>query len=246
MSGQETEKYTFYEYLIFFWKKKWLIPIMPILLMIIAGIISTQGKTYTGTSIVYVGSVTKETWLEPDLIQRELDKELKQDLDYTITKGEKRTTLSIEGTDKKQVINSLKRLTNLYHQKVNGIYKEMHRSKEDELNYSKKYLLELEESAQEYKNALKAPNTDTSLEARYFDLLREIEKRKYDYLQKINEIEGELIQLEEPRVLDTAVNDQGGNLKANLLIATVFGLFLSVLLLVLMKYMADARRVKKA
>lgn len=246
MSGQETEKYTFYEYLIFFWKKKWLIPIMPILLMIIAGIISTQGKTYTGTSIVYVGSVTKETWLEPDLIQRELDKELKQELDYTITKGEKRTTLSIEGTDKKQVINSLKRVTNLYHQKVNAIYKEMHRSKEDELNYSKKYLLELEESAQEYKNALKAPNIDTSMEARYFDLLRENEKRKYEYLQKINEIEGELILLEEPRVLDTAVNDEGGNLKANLLIAAVFGLFLSVLLLILMKYMADARRVKKA
>lgn len=246
LSNGENQKYVFYDYLIFFWKKKIFFFIPPIILVVIAIGISFLGNTtYLGQSTVYTGSVEKEFLLKPDLIEHELNQKLDKKVQYEVKAGDKRIFFSIQSENKNEVKKSLEEVTEIYYKKLNNVYNESLRSKEAQVENVEKQIETFNESINRYKEKLESPSFDIVTDGRYFDLLYEAEKNKLKYISNLNELEEKLYKFEEPRILELDIKPSKSYFESNIIVAFVFGIFLSFIILTFWKYLDDARKLKR-
>src|SRR5690606_8693552 len=100
----------------YFWRKKLIILILPIILIAVAIILSFfQKPTYTGVATIYIGSVEKAAWTEPDLIKNELKNGKSDFPNVTIASaGDKRINFIMSGLNKNNITSSLENITNSY------------------------------------------------------------------------------------------------------------------------------------
>ncbi|MBW8350281.1 hypothetical protein K0H71_12615 [Bacillus sp. IITD106] len=242
MQNNENQMYTFYEYLSYFWRKKLIILILPIILIAVAIILSFfQKPTYTGVATIYIGSVEKAAWTEPDLIKNELKNGKSDFPNVTIASaGDKRINFIMSGLNKNNITSSLENITNSYFDGIQKLYDEKVKVKESEINDIKNELDITNNFINDSKKMLSSPEKDITL----FETLRYSEELKSKLLTKQRELKEELAELEEPQNLGIVINQGKNFLKSNIVVAILLGGFLSLVILTFMKYIEDARRKK--
>lgn len=248
MDNSGSNKYHFYEYLYFFWKKKWFFLILPSLFLAIALVISfVQKPAYLGQATVYTGYVKKETLLQTDLIKNEMDAIFGENKQYSVTTGDKRILFTKEGLNKEEIINSLEGASNKYYEEILTYYKEDLQTKEGEIERTKNRIDEFTTFINKYKERMDSNNLDAENENWYTELFIDGEKTIVEFESSLDQMEIELKTIidEEPRKLGTVVNVSKTHIKSNILASIVLGLFLSLLLMTLWKYIEDARRNNK-
>lgn len=235
------DRFVFYEYLIFFWKKKWWLVLAPLLGVILALGLSALGeKSYVGSLTFYTGNVIKEELLHPLLLEENYEIE---GLDLTINRSEKIITFTSVSSDKDLLEEKLGEIEVTYGENLKENSRGFLESIQKRLDYSINRKETLEQSIALYKDKLETPGIDTELETEYLSTINKTEQILFDYIDQINTEEQEIQNYEEPQKISLVVSEKSSFLTSNLLLGFIVGLFLGLGFVTLWKYILDARRI---
>jgi len=239
---EDKRRYVFYEYLLFFWKKKIWFIILPVILILLAiGLSAFQKVTYSGNSTVYIGDVKISELTKPDVLAGYyIDEKEENGTNSNITAVTGKITFHVNGEKKTNVENRLNELTDKY-------IKEM-MAKYDELLSLEKEKVRLYSEQVEKKSARVKELQDFSLSLeglegqRYQYMIDNLDGLISDYEEKLILAQYEVKNFEEPKVIKKEVTENKESTSSNVIIALLGGLFLSLVLLTFWKYIEDARR----
>jgi uncharacterized protein (UPF0333 family) len=241
--ADEKNKYVLYEYLLYFWHKKWFFLIVPAIttVLVIAGIyVLKSDEPYTGESLVYTGGVDSGELVHPKNVFALFDDEAKRNLDVFVSeKGHVKFT--VKGDSQAEVEKQLTEVVSLYEAELLENY-------QLRLDASKVYLEKLETSVEtltvsveNYKEKLNEDLTPVEMEE-ITDLIIETEDDLAENEKIAHRMRSDLVFFEEPKLLSESVAKSNSYLKESIAIGIVLGLVLTVLLLMLLKYLGVARR----
>jgi hypothetical protein len=242
--SKDNERFVLYEYLLFYWRKKWFLLPLPIIFILLAIVYSyIQDRPFVGQATIYMGAVEKDSLTQADLVKKNLEQQFNLDQpSFFVTQNNDRIILNLIGNNKNEIEESLKTISEAYKEDLTVVYEKNKALQKEHIAILKEKINSLKNSISRYKNLLEDETLNPTLERRYFDLLQEDENRLVEYIDYMNEEQTELLNLEKPQVVDLKVTQQKSYLSSNLLIAVVLGCFLSLLFIALWKYISDARR----
>ncbi|MCD7034472.1 hypothetical protein LRR81_09500 [Metabacillus sp. GX 13764] len=233
----------FYEYILYFWKKKWLIIGIPVIVAILAFAASQLlAKGYEGTATYYAASPKVNYLDDPELIQAEYGDKYGMKVEPTESKKVKFT---VEGKDRKTVQDVLTKGTNAYEKALMDNYNSRLESTQKYKDIYEKRLATIEKTFQ-IQNDLQA-NKGLSWQEENASKLAEGVSINNDTVTNLQDtvkgMETDLFffKKDKPRLMSKEITKQSNHAKANTIIGFVFALFLTLLGLMLSKYIGDAR-----
>jgi uncharacterized protein involved in exopolysaccharide biosynthesis len=238
----EKIKYPVYDYIKFIWKKKLLLIGFTILCMVIgAGVSYTKQTVYTSTVLVFTGNGNNDELSKPDLIKSKYKKELPVALQNSLdVKADPyQITLSLSGPNKESVESNLTKVADQYTKDLTEEYNIQYGALENYRNALEKVIKQTEEAVSQY-NQLILETTDQNQLFNYTEVL--INQMDSEYKADLLEVEKDLAIAEEPERNNVTTTQTSNNLFRNTLLAGAFGFQLMLVLLVLWKYIINARR----
>lgn len=203
-----------------------------------------QERHYVGTSTTFIGPVKKPaTLVKTDLITTKYQDLADPEVDFLVLiPADGRVTFRIEGEEEKLVKQELNEVTQAYLKDVNASYKPLKEENDTRVNDLKTKIDFWEaikkESAEKYNsNTLEPQQSERQykriVESEEFitELTSELETAE----EKSQEI------IEEPKTISKDVSKEQGNMVMNALVGLILGLFITVLTLILWKYIIDAK-----
>ncbi len=244
MSNKE-ERFVLYEYLLYFWKKKWaflIIPIITIVLALAVNALWPKDGNYTGQSTIYVGSVKAKEVIDPPVIEHKYKnkEELKNTFEvYVPQNGYLR--VKIKGNNSDTIESDLTHLTTW----IVDDLKENHAFRYGTTKLSKENSERTLQMLEEDIDSLKAKINKDSLnetDIEYLTAMLNFKRELSDTQSSINSKANDLALLEEPVALDSTVDPTKTYTLESALIGLLLGLILTVALLTLLKYIEEAKR----
>ncbi|MCP1160529.1 hypothetical protein [Bacillus infantis] len=239
----EQKKFVLYEYLLFFWKKKWSFLIIPVIFALLglaaSYVISTDAK-YTGNATVFTGSIKLKTLTNPDNIMAKFGEGVDGEIDAFVS-SDSYVKIKIKQDDREELE---KDLTAMAGKIESALIKEFDFRKE---------------VTEEYRDKLKerAEKLDLSIDAMEPILERDLPLTQYQDLtlsytaaqSQMSEamlakqrVENDLSSFEPPSVIVNQVTQADTN-KTELTIAgLILGVLFTLVFLIFWKYIIEARR----
>lgn len=239
----EKIKYPVYDYIKFIWKKKFLLIGFTILCMVIgAGLSYTKQTVYTSTALVFTGNANNDELSKPDLIIAKYKKELPNALKNTLNVQADpfQITFSLSGNDKETVESTMKKLAEQYEKDLLITFNDQYGSLEEYANALLNVVKQTEEAVSKYNQLILETSDDDKL-FNYTEVL--INKMDAQYKADLLEAKDQLSSAEPPYFNKEVTTTQtSNNLLRNTILAGAFGFQLMLVLLVLWKYIINARR----
>jgi capsular polysaccharide biosynthesis protein len=240
----EERRYPLYEYLQFFWKKKWLLLFIPISFAAIAALLSFMtAKGYEGTLIYYTSSIKTDQLTDPDmLLEYYRSKYPEKEIDVNVVQKE-RVQFKVNGDNSEEVKKTLQDIASDYDARLMKEYNVRKDKTEYDIETYKKRLAEADQSLKLIKKAVQKEESFT-LES-YSELLISLSNMEEQVLKletKIKNMKTDLIFFEKPKQVTLTVEKEQNNAMANSIIAFALGVFFTILSLMLWKYILDARK----
>jgi capsular polysaccharide biosynthesis protein len=238
--SQGEKRYVLYEYLMFLWRKKLLLLALPLLFALIgAGLSFLKDRPYVGQLSFYTGEVESKDLLRPDLVKEKYEME---GFSYTVSAAEKTMIFTSVGNDPDRIEKTLQKVTKQYEKDLMDKSEEKLELKKNELEFLKNKRLSLEESLKIYHDYIENKDIDPELAMQYSDSINEAEDKVLDYTQKINTKENSILNFDEPQKMTMVINREESYIISNVILGTVLGLLLALGLILIWKYVTDARR----
>ncbi|MCM3246079.1 Wzz/FepE/Etk N-terminal domain-containing protein [Cytobacillus firmus] len=241
----EKIKYPVYDYIKFIWKKKLLLIGFTILCMVIGAALSYARPTvYTSTALVFTGNGNNDELSKPDLItgryKEELPDEFKSSLNVKADPFQ--ITLSLSGADKEEVETNLNKVADKYTNDLKEDFDDLNEAMDNYKNALEEKVKKTEESITQYEQLIQETSNDSKLIS-YSEILINKMDMVDKYRADFHEAEYDLALLEAPKKSDVkTIQSSNNNLLKNALLAGAFGFQLMLILLVLWKYIINARR----
>lgn len=237
------DRYILYEYLMFFWNKKWLLLIPPILGIIIPIAIGmVKENPYVGTLTYYVGGTENPKLVNPDIIKSELLSDKISD-GVSVVKGDKVISFVSSSQSKSEIKDIFAEVDTQYGKLLGEI-------SEKDLKFDKEYLDNikqrkkvLEASLLQARKQLEQAKSRSDIDSGYLKSIAQMEKSLSNYTEDIYLQEQRLLNYQEPGKISTTINQQKNHTTSNILVGFILGLFVAVGLVTLWKYILDAKRV---
>lgn len=239
---EDKRRYVFYEYLLFFWKKKIWFIILPVILILIAiGLSAFQKATFSGNSTVYIGDVKISELTKPDVLAADyIDENEENGTNSSITAVTGKITFHVNGKNKTNVENRLNELTDKYIKEMTEKYDELLSLEKEKVRV---YGNQVDQKSKRVKELEEISLGLEGLEQQRYQYMIEYQNGLIaDYEEKKNLADSEVQNFEEPRVIKKEVIENKESTSSNVIIALLGGLFLSLVLLTFWKYIDDARR----
>jgi Chain length determinant protein len=240
----EKIKYPVYDYIKFIWKKKLLLIGFTILCMVIgAGLSYMKPTVYTSTAVVFTGNGNNDELSKPDLIAGKYNEEFPELNNSLNAKADPyQITLSLSGPNKEAVESNMKKVAEQYETDLREDFEKLKNNMEVYKNALEKEVKELEKAIPQYEKLIQETSSN-SKHITYSDILINKMRLVDKYRADLYETKIDLDLLEEPaeRSLKT-IQSSNNNLLRNSLLAGAFGFQLMLVLLVLWKYIINARR----
>ncbi|MEH7504223.1 Wzz/FepE/Etk N-terminal domain-containing protein [Neobacillus drentensis] len=243
----ETQRYPTYQYIKFIWQKKFYLIGFTILCMIIAALFSFNNKpTYTSSALIFMGNGKNDELSKPVPIinkyNQQLPSTIRGSLNVEIL-GDMQIMMSVSGGDKKLVESQLNQIAQQY---KNDLSKDFYKQKEvrqDLVNALKDKIDRTEKSISLYDNLITKNPKEENLD-RYTEVLMNKEEVLVDNRVELYKHKYKLVLADgnEPKLYNTTTTASSNNLLRNLFLAAAFGFQVMLLILVLWKYIMDARR----
>ncbi|WP_282140978.1 Wzz/FepE/Etk N-terminal domain-containing protein [Cytobacillus oceanisediminis] len=241
----EKIKYPVYDYIKFIWKKKLLLIGFTILCMVIgAGLSYTKQTVYTSTALVFTGNGNNEKLSKPVLITEEYKEEVPQNLRGSLNvkiAEPLQITLSLSGPDKEDVESNTKKLGEQYSDDLIDRFNKQYEVQEKYKNALEEKVKKTEEAISQYTQLIEE-NADEEKRVNYIEVLINKEEVAEKYRADLGEAEYDLALAESPELIEVSTVQSSNNLLKNILLAGAFGFQLMLVLLVLWKYIINARR----
>ncbi|USK49597.1 hypothetical protein LIT38_24410 [Bacillus sp. CMF12] len=240
----EKIKYPVYDYMKFIRKKKLLLIGFTILCMVIgAGLSYTKQTVYTSTANVFTGNAENDLLSKPELItpiyKEELPDGISDSLNIKIV-GPFHISLSLSGPNKEAVESNTKKVAEQYTQDLTERFNEQYEAQKNYKNALEGLMEETKETISQY-NQLKQETSDENKLFNFTEAL--INKRYWEYTTDFRDADLDLSMAEPPRLIPGISTTQtSNNLLRNTILAGAFGFQLMLVLLVLWKYIINARR----
>lgn len=251
---------TLFEYLLFIWKKKYYLIGFTIICMVAAAALSyTPKPLYKSTALIFSGNAQNDKLSKPMFIHSEyismIPEDLQNSFDVDILE-EFHITMTLAGHDKKRTENELKKIAEKYTNDLVARYKEQ---KNVHLKYEKAFteltsdeileilkneIFEIDEAL--INDKLKIEEASTNGGETVEDL-HDILSRYVDFLiiKESYKAEEEATLMEKPELMKISTVSSKNNFLKNTLLGGAFGFQLMLIILVLWKYILDARSNQK-
>jgi Chain length determinant protein len=237
----EEKRFVLYDYIVFFWKKKWLFLLLPLITLGLAYVLSMlQPVEYQGRAILYVGDLEgAET--DPEVIKTRY-KENANGQNLSVEVFERgQLVFTVTGDDPSNVKKSISEISQKHFGVLKEKYDKIIKITEDGVQTKEKHLESLNELTAIYNQQLSNGTLSEEEQSR----MTELQLASIEVEQQIDKMNKDIALFEEPQQLDTTVTESGRNQKPILVLGLVSGLFLSLLTLILWKYIEEARRYRK-
>ncbi|WP_282173977.1 Wzz/FepE/Etk N-terminal domain-containing protein [Cytobacillus firmus] len=241
----EKIKYPVYDYIKFIWKKKLLLIGFTILCMVIgAGLSYTKQTVYTSTALVFTGNGNNEKLSKPHLITDEYKDKVTENLSGSLNvkiAEPFQITLSLSGTDKEKVQSNTHKVAEQYTNDLTERFKVQYDVQENLRNALKGVVDKTNKTISEYDQLIQVTSDEYKL-LHYNEMLLNKMEALDKYQADLEEIEYDLALAEWPELMNVTTTQTSNNLLRNTLLAGAFGFQLMLVLLVLWKYIINARR----
>ncbi|KXG08971.1 hypothetical protein AT864_02655 [Anoxybacillus sp. P3H1B] len=235
----DKQRFVLYEYLLYFWNKKLFFCIIPPIIALTAllsvHLILNDAK-YTGKALVFTGRVNLKDLTNPDNIIAKFPN-IKSNVDIDVTE-EKYVKITVKGNDKTKVQNDLHYIVAHYNQQLQD-------HSQNRLDVTMEQMKEYNDLIKKIRSVIEDTDekigttvTDTNVINSQSELLVTLT----DLTKKVNNMKSDLIFYEKPSVLSETVALSKSYVKEAVASGLVLGIFLTFMLLTLMKYVSDARR----
>ncbi|SEN38263.1 hypothetical protein [Lihuaxuella thermophila] len=248
MSREHSEQrhLALYEYLLFFWKKKKLLIMVPVVFVLATLLFSLfQKDVFVGKATVYVGGVTKDSTVNPDLIKAEYSEGMSAELQSTFqvfSPGSGKISLQLSGENQQQVEKEIGRIANAYLGSLDRLYNQKYQLSSNYAKTLSKRIEELKKSIEFYQQKTKGNLADPA----NAELLIENQKELSASQERLQIIQTDLLLLDKPMFIEApAVSKQPSTLMANLLVAFLGSVLLTCVVLIFWKYWIDAEQRAK-
>ncbi|MBS2970707.1 hypothetical protein J9317_18345 [Metabacillus sp. KIGAM252] len=235
-----------YEYLMYFWKKKWLIIGIPVAVAILAyGLSIAVSKGYEGNSNFFTATLKSDYLTDPELLESVYQEKYGKKLKIEVL-GQSKVEFSVKGKDKASVENLLNKASAEYIGELKNEYNSRLDLTENKLAAYEDRLKSVEKSYGVMSDKLQTDfeNLNSEELTTLSDAIAKEEKLISDYDDSIQGMKTDILQFEKPLMQSKEVAKQDNNAKANAIVGFILGLFLTLLGLMLSKYIGDARRAE--
>jgi uncharacterized protein involved in exopolysaccharide biosynthesis len=238
---QEEKRFVLYEYLVFFWNKKWLFLLLPLITIGLAFLISMmQPVHYQGRAILYTGDL-KGSETDPQVIKHSLKDEAKG-MNLSVEVFERgQLVFTVTGDNPSKVRKAINDINNKHFRVLKNVYESKIRKTKEEIKTKQKHIDTLNELTESYKKQDESGTLTDDEESR----MSELQLASVEIEEQIDSKKKDVEFYEKPQKLQTSVTESSRNQKAYLALGLVAGLFLSLLTLILWKYIEEARRYRK-
>jgi capsular polysaccharide biosynthesis protein len=239
--AEEKKTFVLYEYLHYFWQRKWLFIIIPLITAIVvtgAVYVLKHDKKYTGTGLVSSGGVsgliTNDAYVKGTYSNY-------KDLSDVFVSEKGIVKFTVKGNSQTAVQKDLHDIVTNYNEKLQDRAKIILDTSTDYVGTLKEREKTLSAAYKMYKRKIESTDitdqlTDlTDLATTTDDSLKETSERAY-------KISGDVKMFEQPKILSESVAPSKTYIKQGIAIGIVLGLVLTVALLMLLKYLDVARK----
>lgn len=236
------DKFILYEYLMFFWRKKWVVLVLPLLGILIPIILGfVKEPPFVGNLTYYTGDIADDGLINQDLIKKDLPQGIKNKA--TVVKGEKTISFVSTSQNQNEIRDIFSKVDSNYGKRLEGFADKDLKLKKDSLKTLKSQRNNLKVSLNNYKEKIDDPKFANDIKIGYFGLIPKMEKVVLDNDQAIYVQEDKILNYQKPEKVSMTIGHQNKFTKSNILVGFILGLFLSFCLVTLWKYILDAKRV---
>ncbi|MCR8850564.1 hypothetical protein NQ095_19265 [Rossellomorea sp. SC111] len=234
--------YVFYEYLHFFWRKKVIFFLIPLVVALGTVMFTlTKDDVYKGEITVYTSSIGINDLTHPDLIQSKFSGKVSEigvdNFNVSATTG--RVLFSFKDPDKDQIKEAIDIIEKNYLKDLNEEYSNRKRHLESAIESYEKAdkMLQIRTDFLERKVQQGTLTSDELQESNYLS-----GKSDFQFIEDMKMTKMELDELDDPKVLSSSITKSNNFIISNLITSVLIGFIFSTLILMLWKYILDARK----
>lgn len=241
----EEKEYLFFKNLEFIWSKKWILLIIPIVIALIVSAISLLGdREYVGKAVYYTSSLDDKELTDPDFMETKYitgseDVEIKFSV---VSRG--KVQVKVVGDNKEDVQSKLTSLGTQYFEDLQGSYNFIYEETEKSLkNYQEN--LEIVEPLNEKIIEATEELEGQEFSDEYIELLNSAvinQELVLEYENGIYRKNVDLYKFDEPKLLSEEITKSDNYLVQNMVISFALSFFLTLLGIMLWRYIREARR----
>lgn len=238
LSG-ENRRFVLYEYLIYFWKKKWLFLLIPVVvtLAFVGGVILFKDDpAYTGKILYFTGSVKRDDLTHPNNIKAIFEGKLGSQTFDVFVSEKSQIRFKLMDDSKEKINKDMDTIIKTYGE---SLKKQSDIQIEETKNYAdalEKRTKTLEKSIKYYKD-----NLDQSTDDSIIELIIKSEEELSKASERAYKLRKDLVFYEEPKLLSQEVTRTNNYVKESIIIGVLIGFVLSVAFLSLLKYLEEAK-----
>ncbi|MFO1444384.1 hypothetical protein KDN24_14490 [Bacillus sp. Bva_UNVM-123] len=240
----ETKKFVLYEYLVFFWKKKVFFLIIPLIFALLgfgaSYLVPKDGK-YVGNATIFTGSIKLKALTNPSNIIAQFGTDINGEIDATVT-SESYVKLKIYNDNKEQLEKDLEKMASAVEKSLLDNYGLRFEITTDQVKTAESKLEALHNVLNTAVDKLENGKLGIEETKDIVSTIEWTEMEIADTEARISRVKGDLAFFEKPSVNRQDVNVVS-TYKTELTAAgLIFGVFAAFLILMLWKYVNEARR----
>lgn len=239
--AEEKKKFVLYEYLLYFWDRKWFFVIVPLITTIlIAGTVYAlkHDNKYTGVALIFTGSITTKDLTDPDNITAKY-KDINPDVFVT---EKSQVKFTVNGNSQAKVQKNLDYITTTFSKELDDNAKMRLDVSKVSLNDLKDRVKALQTSLSMYHEKIDSNQLPADRYTNYSDLIIKAEDELSGAQTRVNEMSSDLAFFEKPKVLSENVHAKKTYLPESIAIGIILGVLLTIALLMLLKYLGVAKK----
>ncbi|MFT4414439.1 Wzz/FepE/Etk N-terminal domain-containing protein [Fredinandcohnia humi] len=241
----EKKQFVLYEYLMFFWKKKWFFLLFPIIFMLLGALVSQfvlKDDPYTGKATIYTGAITSKGLTDPVNVESKYADQLENPLSASVPQNNY-VSIKITGTDRDSIEKDLDTVTTGIMKDLTGQYEIRYDITDTYIKSLEERVTALEEQSEKYNDLLVNDGNLTVEEIDYYtQVLIDTDEELTEVMSTLQRIKGDLAFFEAPSLASSNVGAADTYLKESLAIGVILGLLFALGFLMLWKYLFDAKR----
>lgn len=241
----EQKEYLFYKNLKFIWSKRWILLIIPIVISLIVSAFSFfGGREYVGKAVYYTSTLKKSTLTDPDLMEIEYITGTENvEIDFSVVSSGK-VQIKVVGDNKEDVQSKLTSLGTQYFEDLQEHYDTLYTLTENSKNAYEQNLQKVEPLDEKGEKALEAKEGQEGSDE-YIELYNSVvlnQELIKDYEDGAYRKAADLDKFVEPKLLSEEITKSDNYLVQNMVISFALSFFLTLLGIMLWRYIREARR----
>ncbi|QED49632.1 GumC domain-containing protein [Cytobacillus dafuensis] len=240
----EQKKFVLYEYLDFFWKKKVFFLIIPLLFTLLgfgASYVIPNKGNYVGSAKIFTGAVSLKGLKDPSYVVDQFGKDVNGEIEAFVS-SDSFIKIKIYNDDKEELKKDLHKMTSSIEKAMLDNYNLRYSITEDNINNNENQLKELNDVLKVTNEKLESGQLNVTEAERVASVLENTEAQIADVQARNQRMTGDLATFEKPSIASEEVKAVDRHQVELSLAGLVFGVFATFLILMLWKYVNEARR----